>query len=95
MCSEKGKTFKQGSKFLFDFCRYTGASLWDKGNFRWWFCVVDIAEALTKSRNPCIYWAQSRCRNSQLITICKQQKLNAYGGKMYITDMLMMGGGIP
>ena len=49
----------------------------------WWFCAVDIAEALTRSKNPRVYWAQIKRRNPQLITICKQLKLAARDGLFY------------
>lgn len=33
---------------------------------KWWFCAADIAEALIKSKNPRVYWARGKRRNSQL-----------------------------
>ena len=47
-------------------------AVWDEESSKWWFCAMDIAEALTKSKNPRVYWAQMKRRNPQLITICKQ-----------------------
>lgn len=49
---------------------------------------MDIAEALTKSKNPRVYWAQLKRRNPQLITICKQLKISASDGKKYMTDVV-------
>lgn len=63
-------------------------AVWDDETAKWWFCAVDIAEALTKSKNPRIYWAQFKRRNSQLITICKQLRLTAADGKKYMTDVV-------
>jgi len=63
-------------------------AVWDDETTKWWFCAVDIAEVLTKSKNPRIYWAQFKRRNSQLITICKQLKLTATDGKKYMTDVV-------
>lgn len=63
-------------------------AVWDNDTSKWWFCAVDIAEALTKSKNPRVYWAQFKRRNSQLITICKQLKLTASDGKKYMTDVV-------
>lgn len=63
-------------------------AVWDNEASKWWFCAMDIAEALTKSKNPRIYWAQFKRRNSQLITICKQLKLTAADGKKYMTDVV-------
>ena len=31
-------------------------AVWDDYTSKWWFCAVDIAEALTKSKNPRVYW---------------------------------------
>lgn len=63
-------------------------AVWDEESSKWWFCAVDIAEALTKSKNPRVYWAQMKRRNPQLITICKQLKLKATDGKSYLTDVV-------
>ena len=63
-------------------------AVWDDETAKWWFCAVDIAEALTKSKNPRIYWAQFKRRNSRLITICKQLRLTAADGKKYMTDVV-------
>ena len=63
-------------------------AVWDDDTSKWWFCAVDIAEALTKSKNPRVYWAQMKRRNPQLITICKQLKLKATDGKSYLTDVV-------
>ncbi len=67
-------------------------AVWDDEDPKWWFCAVDIAEALTKSKNPRVYWAQMKRRNLQLITICKQLKLTARDGKSYLTDMVDASG---
>ena len=53
---------------------------------------MDIAEALTNTKNPRVYWAQFKRRNPELITICKQLKLPARDGKMYLTDVIDDGG---
>ena len=50
-------------------------AVWDNETSKWWYAAADIAEALTKSKNPRVYWAQFKRRNAQLITICKQLKL--------------------
>ena len=63
-------------------------AVWDEELSKWWFCATDIAEALTKSKNPRIYWAQVKRRNSQLFTNCKQLKLTAKDGKKYLTDVM-------
>ncbi len=63
-------------------------AVWDDKTSKWWFCAMDIAEALTKSNNPRVYWATMKRRNSQLIAICKQLKLKANDGKSYLTDVV-------
>lgn len=63
-------------------------AVWDDDTSKWWFCAMDIAEALTKSNNPRVYWATMKRRNTQLIAICKQLKLKANDGKFYLTDVV-------
>ena len=63
-------------------------SVWDEENSKWWCAAMDIAEALTKSANPRVYWATIKRRNPQLIAICKQLKLKAKDGKFYNTDVV-------
>ena len=63
-------------------------AVWDDETAKWRFCAMDIAEALTKSKNPRVYWAQLKRRNPQLITICKQLRLTATDGKKYLTDVI-------
>ena len=60
-------------------------------NGEWWFLVVDVIEALTDSTNPSVYWAAMKVRvkdegGFQLLTICKQLKLEASDGKFRETD---------
>ena len=54
----------------------------------WWFCAADIAEALTKSKNPRVYWATVKRRNRELFANCKQLKLRARDGRLYSTDVV-------
>ena len=67
-------------------------AVWNEETSTWWFCAVDIAEALTNTKNPRVYWAQFKRRNPESITICKQLKLPARDGKMYLTDVIDGGG---
>ena len=67
-------------------------AIWDNTTSQWWFCVADIVEALTKSKNPRVYWATVKRRNPQLIAICKQLKLKARDGKYYNTDVVDASG---
>ena len=67
-------------------------AVWDEETSKWWFCAVDIAEALTNTKNPRVYWATIKRRNPELIAICKQLKLPARDGKTYLTDVIDDGG---
>lgn len=50
-------------------------AVWEEQTSKWWFCAADIAEALTKSKNPRSYWNVIKRRNPQLSTICRQLRL--------------------
>lgn len=63
-------------------------AVWDEDSSKWWFCAVDIVEALTGSANPRAYWNVVKKRKSQLSTICRQLKLTAKDGKKYLTDVV-------
>ena len=63
-------------------------AVWDEETTKWWFCATDIAEALTKSKNPRKYWNTIKTRKSQLSSICRQLKLKAKDGKFYNTDVV-------
>lgn len=63
-------------------------AIWDEDSAGWWFCAVDITEALTKSTNPRSYWNALKRRKSELSTICRQLKLRAKDGKNYMTDVV-------
>ena len=63
-------------------------AVWEEESSKWFFCATDIAEALTKSKNPRVYWATIKRRNPELIAICKQLKLKAKDGKYYNTDVV-------
>ena len=52
-------------------------AVWDDETSKWWFCAVDIAEALTASKSPRKYWNTIKRRNPQLSSICRQLKLMA------------------
>ncbi|MBR2970997.1 MAG: Fic family protein [Clostridia bacterium] len=63
-------------------------AVWNEETSKWWFCAVDIAEALTASKAPRKYWNTLKSRNPQLSSICRQLKLPARDGKTYLTDVL-------
>lgn len=63
-------------------------AVWDDETSKWWFCAADIAEALTKSKNSRSYWNALKRRKNELSTICRQLKLKAGDGKLYLTDVV-------
>ncbi len=63
-------------------------AVWDDKSAKWWFCAMDIAEALTKTKNPRSYWNAIKRRKNELSTICRQLKLKAKDGKFYNTDVI-------
>ena len=63
-------------------------AVWDEESAKWWFCAMDIAEALTKSKNPRKYWNTIKTRKNELSSICRQLKLKAKDGKFYNTDVV-------
>ena len=63
-------------------------AVWNDESSKWWFCAVDIAEALTGSKSPRKYWNTIKSRNPQLSSICGQLKLMAKDGKSYLTDVI-------
>lgn len=67
-------------------------AVWDNESAKWWFCAMDIAEALTKTKNPRKYWNTLKTRKSELSSICRQLKLKAKDGKFYNTDVVDEGG---
>lgn len=63
-------------------------AVWDEDTSKWWFCAMDIAEALTKSSNSRSYWNALKRRKNELSTNCRQLKLTAADGKKYMTDVV-------
>ncbi|MCK5477068.1 MAG: Bro-N domain-containing protein, partial [Candidatus Aenigmarchaeota archaeon] len=53
---------------------------------QWFYSVVDIIQMLTESGSPRQYWGVLKRRDSQLLTICLQLKLQSQDGKKYSTD---------
>lgn len=56
--------------------------VWDDDTALWWWCAVDIIEALKISNAPRKYWNVMKNRNQQLSSICRQLKLKAKDGKI-------------
>jgi hypothetical protein len=66
-------------------------TLWDNGQEKWYFSIVDTIEVLTSSPNPRKYWSVLKIRlkkeGSQLATNCSQLKMRSADGKFYKTDV--------
>ena len=52
----------------------------------WFYSVVDIVETLSESPSPRQYWGVLKSRETQLLTICLQLKIESVDGKKYFTD---------
>lgn len=63
-------------------------AVWNDEESKWYFAAVDIALALTDSKNPRSYWNALKKRKNELSTICRQLKLTAKDGKKYLTDVI-------
>ncbi len=66
-------------------------TVWDDGQEKWYFSVVDVVAVLTDSPNPRKYWSVLKNRlkkeGSQLTTNCSQLKMPSSDGKVYLTDV--------
>lgn len=70
-------------------------ALWDEGNAKWWFSVLDIVAVLTdqddynKTRN---YWKYLKSKlkkeDNQVVSVTTQLKILAPDGKKRLSDML-------
>ena len=49
-------------------------AVWIEEESAWFFAAVDIAFALSESKNPRSYWFALKKRNPELSTICRQLK---------------------
>ncbi len=66
-------------------------TLWDDGQEKWYFSIVDVIAVLTESPNPRKYWSvlkkRLKAEESQLATNCSQLKMQSSDGKFYLTDV--------
>ncbi len=67
--------------------------IWDADKELWYFSVVDVIEALTKSDNPQVYWRVLKKRlidegSNETVTKCNGLKMEASDGKMRETDVM-------
>ncbi len=65
--------------------------IYDKESGIWYFSVVDVIGLLTESQDARNYWKvlKNRLKKNQdeLITRCRQLKMHARDGKLYLTDV--------
>ena len=74
-------------------------AIWDEGNSKWWYSVLDIVGVLNaqddyaKNRN---YWKYLKSKlkkdGVELVSVTNQFKLRAPDGKMRLTDVLDASG---
>ena len=66
-------------------------TLWDDETEEWYFSIIDVISVLTGTANPRQYWNKLKQRlkveGSELVTNCRQLKLQASDGKFYKTDV--------
>ncbi len=66
-------------------------TLWDAGQEKWYFSIVDVIAVLTGSVDPNAYWRKLKQRlkeeGNQTVTNCHGLKMLAPDGKMRITDV--------
>ncbi|MES2478080.1 MAG: Bro-N domain-containing protein [Bacteroidota bacterium] len=66
-------------------------TLWDDGQEKWYFSIVDVISVLTDSANARKYWSVLKTRlkaeGSELTTNCSQLKMQSADGKFYLTDV--------
>lgn len=66
-------------------------TLWDDETEEWYFSIVDVVSILTESVDGRKYWNKLKQRlkaeGSELVTNCRQLKLQASDGKFYKTDV--------
>ena len=66
-------------------------TLWDAGQDKWYFSIIDVIEILTGSPNARKYWSVLKTRlkaeGSQLATNCSQLKMQSTDGKFYLFEI--------
>ena len=78
-CFKEAKVIKTSIRF---FDNIPVRAVWNDESSKWWFCAVDISEALTGSKSPRKYLNTIKSRNHQLSSICGQLKVMAKNGQI-------------
>lgn len=70
-------------------------ALWDAGQEKWYFSIVDVIAVLTDSVDPPAYWRKLKQRlkaeGNETVTNCHGLKMLAPDGKMRMTDVADTG----
>ena len=65
-------------------------AIWSDEQNKWFFSIVDIVAAITKSPRPRVYWGtvkfRQKTQHGELYSKCIQLKLRSSDGKRYATD---------
>lgn len=65
---------------------------WDEETTMWWYAATDVVDALIETKNSRRYWNTFKTRHIELSSFCRQLRLTASDGKMYVTDCLNQDG---
>ncbi|MCX6712445.1 MAG: Bro-N domain-containing protein [Candidatus Vogelbacteria bacterium] len=87
----KGKKEINLPKAIVNFEEFAVRRIWDEGNEKWLFSVVDVIVILTNSSRPRKYWNALKTKlkqeGNELSQKLGQLKLEASDGKYYLTDI--------
>lgn len=66
-------------------------TVWNQGEEKWYFSIVDIITVLTESKDAGAYWRKLKQRlkeeGNETVTNCHSLKMEATDGKMRLTDV--------
>lgn len=65
---------------------------WNEETTMWWYAAKDVVDALIETKNSRRYWNTFKTRHTELSSFCRQLKMTASDGKMYVTDCLNQEG---
>ena len=65
---------------------------WNEETTMWWYAATDVVDALIETKNSRRYWNTFKTRHTELSSFCRQLKMTASDGKMYVTDCLNQEG---
>lgn len=65
---------------------------WNEETTTWWYAATDVVDALIETKNSRRYWNTFKTRHTELSSFCRQLKMTASDGKMYVTDCLNQEG---